>query len=72
MRDEGQLAESRTTLETALQELDISLQAVPRSFVARNRQPQTYRSLAATLERLGEATLASEAAAKTEQLPSTP
>jgi tetratricopeptide (TPR) repeat protein len=68
LRDEARLADSRTALQTAVQDLDIYLQAVPRSFVARNRQAQTYRSLAATLGRLGETTLAAEATAKANRL----
>lgn len=68
LRDDGQLADSRIALETALDDLDVYLQAVPRSFVARNRQAQTYRSLAATLGRLGETTLAAEASAKANRL----
>ncbi len=68
LRDEGRLAESRAVLEAALQDLDIYLQAVPRSFAARSRQAQVYRSLAVTLQRLGEPALANEATAKAEKL----
>jgi tetratricopeptide (TPR) repeat protein len=68
LREDGQLAESRLALESGLQDLGVYLQAVPRSTVARSRQAQSYRSLAATLQRLGETALAAKALARAEQL----
>jgi tetratricopeptide (TPR) repeat protein len=68
LRDEGRLADSRAALEAALQDFDIYLQYVPASFAARSRQAQVYRSLAVTLQRLGEPALANEATAEAERL----
>jgi hypothetical protein len=38
LRENRQLADSRTTLEAALQDLDVYLRCFPRSFVVRNRR----------------------------------